>query len=355
MGRRAKQSAPLGPRASRVEKTRAPRARRLPDWYYRVLRLRWDQELFGPKDSGDFDEDLSELEESKEEDEDCECDGEDPECDCRYDESERSYDGSDADYYYSLKEEREERKRENLVERLDKERHLKFEKSKEEEVQAAETSLRKAQKKGRISLGNPKSLAGQEFRLFCSDHVDHFYYYGSYEDKSVRFIHPDNMPADNGLDDPDVKSGDDAGMLYGSLYLDMDSACKFGPFFPPSNATFRPVKVESCDGKYKLSLDFLGNGYLKLRVSRDVVFMGWNDESPAACPPNAPAPEVFEFVGIWVEKEKEKEKEQARREDMEMERERLEWQRRSPSPRESWFELNHPMGAYYDPRYAVDW
>lgn len=369
MGKLAKQGTPLGPRASRVEKARAPRAG-LPDWYYRVLALRWDQEPFTDTNPCDFDEDLSELQEESEdggegesEEEDCECDGEDSECDCQFqddgdsedDESERSYDGSDADYYYELKEEREERKREMLEEQLDKERDKKrrfeFERSKEEEVRAAERSLRKVQKERRTFHANPRSLADEEFHLFCSDHVNHFYDSGLYETKFVDFFHPDDMQVDDGSDDRDVKSGDDAGLLYGTLFLDLNASCKFGPFFPPSNATFRPVKVESCDGKYKLSLDFLGNGYLKLSVSRDMVFKGWNDKSPAEFPPDAPAPKVFEFVGIWRDPEKEK----AEQEKMEMERKEFRRQHRLPSPRETWFELNHPMGAYYDPRYAVDW
>lgn len=371
MGRRAKQSDPLGPRASRVEKARAPRTG-LPDWYYRVLSLRWDREPFKPTNTCDFDEDLSELEEGSEEEddaeqlgdeeEDCECDSEDSECGCQFqddydsesDESERSYDGSEADYYYELKREREERKREikkeERWERLDKQQRFEFEKSKEEEVRAAERSLAKLQKEGRTLPLKPASLTGHQFPLFCSDHVNHFYYSGLYTAKYVQFFDPDDKAVGNGSHDPDEKSGDDAGMLYGELVLDMDTSYKFGPFFPPSNATYRPVKVETRDGKHRLSLDFIGNGYLKLKVSRNMVFMYWDDESPAMCPPDAPAPEVFEFAGIWFDPEKQK----AEREKMEVERKKLERQRRSPSPRESWFELNHPMGAYYDRRYAVD-
>jgi hypothetical protein len=51
--------------------------------------------------------------------------------------------------------------------------------------------------------------------------------------------------------------------------------------------------------------------------------------------PPAAAPEVFEFVGIWRDWEIEKAEQQ----------ERMTNARRSPSPRESWFEMNHPMGS----------
>lgn len=388
MGKRAKQSDPLRPRASRVEKARKSRAE-LPSWYHRVVCLRWDQSSFGYTNPRDFDEDLSELsseeeseedseEESEEEDdsdeleeeeEDCECGGEDVECVCQFsdeydsedDESERSYHGSDADWYYEMKEEREERKREKLEERLElyKYRQLKFVRSKEEEVRAACESTRKAQaEERRIPV---TSLADQEFELFCSDYVDHFCKNGRVVTGWVEFIHPDDMDRDS--DEPDKKSDDDAGLMYGMLCLDGNASCSFGPFFPPTLATRRPVRVESCDGKYTLRFDFLCDDYLKLRVSRKFVFMN-TSASPANPPPLGPAPEVFEFLGIWVDPEREDEDEEdgdesedgdededEEREQMEILKERMRMERgirprRSPSPRESWFELSHPMGAW---------
>jgi hypothetical protein len=76
-------------------------------------------------------------------------------------------------------------------------------------------------------------------------------------------------------------------------------------------------------------VDFIGNGYLKLGVSRDIVLK--------SCPVfSSTAPEMLEFVGILRDLEKGKKKtseEQERRA-----------KNRSPSPRESWFEMNHPMG-----------
>lgn len=74
---------------------------------------------YGP-DGEEFDEDLSELNEKEEEEcwcwgdseeSDRECEGSDFECCCHQSDDDRSYDGSDADYYYELKERREEWKR----------------------------------------------------------------------------------------------------------------------------------------------------------------------------------------------------------------------------------------------------
>ncbi|CAK7214643.1 hypothetical protein SBRCBS47491_002215 [Sporothrix bragantina] len=203
-------------------------SRSLPSWYYRVLNIGFkkNREVMGY----DFDEDLSDMEEekgqgsddaeqSKNEEEDCTCGSEDSKCDCQIedvdmdegddedDKSERPYDGFDADYYYVMKHEREERKREKLQERKEKEQQQEMERAKEEEIHAAERTLNRAEKERKT------------------------------------------------------------------------------------------IKVKSCDSKYELSFKFIGNGHLKLRVSRDMVFMDEYSASPPAPPPAAP--KVFEFVGIW--------------------------------------------------------
>lgn len=298
----------------------------------------------------DFDGDLSELEEGneqrdddeqlKEDCEDCECGGADSECDCQFeyddemddDESERSYDGSDADYYYELKEQREERKREKLEERKEKDREVELVRTKEEEVRRAYKLLRKAKKEhNTIPV---ESLAGQGFKLFCSDYINHSPN-GLNAVKLVNFYHKDDM--DDGAGHSRLgkqEPSNETGMLYGDVYLEGSAFCDFGPFRPPSRASRKPVKVKSCDGKYELLFKFIGNGYLKLKVSHEMVYMRSYNFNPPA-PPSS-APEVFEFVGIWRDPEKEETESQ----------ERMANTRRSPSPGETFFEMSHPMGAY---------
>lgn len=369
-------------RASRVEKARVPKRRAgLPQWYYRVSRLRCDPETFLSKDPRgfslrDFDEDLSELEyESEQEDdaepvkehkEGCERGSEDSECDCQWsagddtgdDVSEKSYDGLWAEDYYALKMEREQRKKQKLRqlkelrrrEKLweqenpqgpkNKEQRLESERGKEEEVRAAFKSLRKARKEHRnIPI---KSLAGQAFKLFCSNYVEHFYHIDPSATNRLHFFRVKNV--DGHPDNPLKKRGNQNAMLYGTVALEGNVYYLFGPFYPRSNASWRPMKVKSNRGKYELSFQFLGNGYLKLRVSRDM-FTGPYATNPAA--PPSTAPEVFDFVGIWRDEEKER-AEQQKIEDWrkaELQKIEMEW-RRPPSPRESWFELNHPMGSW---------
>ncbi|KAK4139212.1 uncharacterized protein C8A04DRAFT_40907 [Dichotomopilus funicola] len=346
MGRTQKQPDPLRAKSSRVEKPRPAKkdTRDLPSWYFRVLAFSYK----GDKDvlPRDFDEDISELEEedddSKQGEEkeklenDCECGGDDPECDCQFlsdsdvdedGESERSYNGSDADYYYELKEEREERKRELLREQKERKEQRDMEKAKEAEVRAVFKSVKRAKKKAERPLVD--SLAGQVFWLFCADYVDHFYS-DLHPTKRVEFRLPDDddkpFP-----EDPELGTG--SGMVIGQVYLNTYACFDFGPFCAPKRASRKAVKVkchDGADGAAELSLKFLGNGYLKLRVPRDLVFLGHHYANPITPPPKTP--DVFKFVGIW--------------DDPEEVVERAATLSDRPSPHETWFEMNHPMGSW---------
>ncbi|KAK4131659.1 hypothetical protein BT67DRAFT_451532 [Trichocladium antarcticum] len=340
MGKPSKRADPLRAAVSRVEKSRAaPRdSRSLPPWYYRVIALHYNGAI--DVEPWDFDTDLSELEEEEEEEEeergdvkemkeeegdDCECDGDDAECTCQSEtesvESERSYDGSDADDYYFLKESREERKLEKLPEREERQQTLDFVRAREEEVRAAYKSLDKT-----IAIDSP---ARDSFRLFCTDHAEHFYHPSYYPTKRVDFYHHDLDDEDNPyVDRMKFENGTD--VIYGDIYLDVNTRCSFEPFRLPKHASREAVKVRGYyrNGTSELSFRFLGNGYLTLSIPREIVFMG------CARGPPPTAPEVFEFAGILPDREKER-KEDAERFKMLSER---------SSYRETWFEMNHPMG-----------
>jgi hypothetical protein len=309
--------------------------RNLPAWYYRVsaLTMTGDRALY-PED---FDEDLSDLEEKTDKEEaestlDCECDGEDSECECQikddedvYDSddsmSDRSYDGSDAEDYYELKE-REERKRELRNIREEKEEQRIFERSMEKEVHDAYESLKKIEMEGETPPLD--FIARKRFRLFSIDYVDHCDHFDFDESKFVEFYYLDENGNVQPPPDREVEQ------MRGQVYLNADSGCELVPFLPPKHASLEDYRLKGDDGKYELTFQFLSNDYLKLKVSRELVFM---DESQ---PPHAP--EFFKFVGIHVDREKEK----AERERREVEK----TAQRPPSPRESWFEMNHPQGYY---------
>ncbi|GAB1311866.1 hypothetical protein MFIFM68171_02076 [Madurella fahalii] len=197
--------------------------------------------------------------------------------------------------------------------------------TKEEEVHSAYRSLKRARKEGKTIPID--SLVDPQFILLCSDHVDHLYS-DIYPTKRVDFYHLDDEDNSH-LDRAKLSSETD--MLYGLVYLDSDASCHFGPFRPPTHASRKAIKMKDSNGTYELSFKFLGNGYLKLRVPRELVFKGRYGANPPA--PQPTPPEVFEFVGIWRDTEKEKAEEQ-------------EIKSETPSFRETWFEMNHPMGAW---------
>jgi hypothetical protein len=182
----------------------------------------------------------------------------------------------------------------------------------------AEEPLRKSWPSTRLKRNARQSLDYLlvSFRLCCSGHVDHFYY-DLYVTKRADFYHLDdmNIPRPHKL-----KPGSETDILYGDVYLDANANCNFRLFCPPKHAGRKACKVRSCDGIYELSFKFIGNVYLKLIVSRAMVFINPDSAGPPA-PPTA-APEVFESVGIWRDWWKEKAEQQ----------ERMTMTRRSPSP-----------------------
>ena len=88
-------------------------------------------------------------------------------------------------------------------------------------------SLNKAEKERKtIPVG---LLAGQSFKLFCSDHVDHFYHSDFYRSKRVDFY---NLDDTNNPRLHKQKPSGVADMLYGDVYLDANANCNFGAVLP---------------------------------------------------------------------------------------------------------------------------
>ncbi|KAH8800422.1 hypothetical protein F5884DRAFT_810294 [Xylogone sp. PMI_703] len=134
--------------------------------------------------------DLSELDESDSKSEGDQCDCEGSECECEDystddSSSEKSYTGSDSGYYYELKAQREERKREL---RKEKEADRVFESEKEQEVQKAYERLRNAELKDNIT--SPDSIGiDKHWKLYSVDYVEHCH--DIYDFQSTKYVnHP---------------------------------------------------------------------------------------------------------------------------------------------------------------------
>ena len=325
------------PRPWRVEKNRRPQKahRPLPAWYYRVASLEYTRG--SDPNPEDFDEDLSELEESDELDEKkCECGGDASERECdladEHKESERSYNGSDADIYYELKETRKERKRELLEKHEEKKARIEYAKEKEVEVNAAYKSFKKARrraKEDKTILLN--SIAGQTFKLFSSDYAEFWNPHLLDGTKYVEFYHLDDQGGFDFSQSAGKQVGTEARPVNGHIYFNARTGCNFGPFPLPTRARRKDVDIKG-DGKYDLSFNFFRNEYLKLRVPRDLL-------KDVLVSPST-APQIFEFVGILRDYENE-------RKDMAEAREKAtkNCPPSPPSPRESYFEMNHFMGS----------
>ncbi|KAH7015845.1 hypothetical protein EDB80DRAFT_345790 [Ilyonectria destructans] len=287
-------------RNSRIKKN--PRQQKqkpnYPAWYIRLVALTLTGEIDVEQD--DFDEDISELEEDPDdgsaEEVECGCDGDDPECACLAEdqESERSHDDSDADDYYLLKEQREDRKKElfRLKKHEGKEKAMlrEYDRTKEDEVRAAYQSLKdNSSVRQEIPV---ESLATEFFELFSTDLIDYCYY-------SMRGTMRFDMeyPTKRGGEYVDEKPEDWDGILDCQIYIDSDVVCQL-KLRAPKYASLKPITLKSKGGVYEVSVIFMGNGYMKLTVSREFVFKGSRRPIPHE------APKFFEFFGIIRDEER---------------------------------------------------
>ncbi|KAI9905090.1 hypothetical protein N3K66_001619 [Trichothecium roseum] len=150
-----------------------------------------------------------------------------------------SYDGSDADYYYELKEEaREERKQEplGLKEQDEKAKQVArgIELEMEDKVREVRERLEKQMATGKgdepPSVGNP----GQSihFQLFSVEHVDYFYN-DFYASKYVELYSQAVFDGDQEYDE-EAKPGEND-ELGGHVYFKSSAGCDLTSFFASQN------------------------------------------------------------------------------------------------------------------------
>ncbi|KAF6808278.1 hypothetical protein CMUS01_13935 [Colletotrichum musicola] len=309
----------------------------LPAWYHRVRKLveYWDCDV----QSHHFDEDISDLEcdvewddrdcdcETKECAHDCKCEEKDcehackceelpvevcenDECNCtavgcwhdeeiiRDDESERSYNGPEKERYYELKEIRCQRKRDRRDtargEASTVRRAIAHDRKKEDEVRAAYEALKKAKIEGETL--HMDSLAHKRFHLHAAKHTEWLGY--DPPSRSIDFV-PLRVTDVEGLERP-AEMVNDKRLVQGQIYLDPDAGGDVGPFRMPARLRRKkyvlPAYCDEDGSKKKVTVQFVSNDHLILRISRDVVTStwGWNRHRPAP----ETTPEVFEFMGI---------------------------------------------------------
>ncbi|KAF4908530.1 hypothetical protein CGCF415_v006560 [Colletotrichum fructicola] len=291
--------------------------RPLPAWYYRVNAL-----YTGPDSdfiSEDFDEDISDVESFKHGSTnevvvtaECDCDCEDDDCEHRAEDengvfdsddstSERSYRGPDADRYYELKELREDRKehlRKLAKEKVDEKDH---ERRKVEEVRTAYETLKKAEKESEtLHMG---SLHHKTFRLYCPEHVEHFWTeFSSF--KYIEFYYPDSR------DDltRGKKPRTDTRTVEGQICLDSKTDYQSHPFRSPTRPSRKKHALQLYQNDRQLVVQFISDEYVIVRVSRDLVFERNSRPIPES------APKTFKFMGILRTLEKAKAEARERRE-----------------------------------------
>lgn len=278
----------------------------LPAWYHRILE--YPDHTVTPED---FDEDLSDLSSEFEEESegDAESDqGSEGDSEPADDDSKnwltgypsdnegsetQSRAGSEYDYYYELKEQREERKWQRKQEVQNGQTTMREDTEKVEKEM--ERDVRQVLHKVKHQRGARKKLflRGRVFNLGSLDHFQHAYlgHTPSFMSKYVEFYHY-----------PEVRSGDEPDSyrpppdqepgLVGHVHMHSNTASAFRGPAPPPRCGLGEFKVGSGHGEHRLVFQFLDNHHLIMKMPRELVFACHPRKMPAS------APKTFVFYGI---------------------------------------------------------
>ncbi|EUC26730.1 hypothetical protein COCCADRAFT_10475 [Bipolaris zeicola 26-R-13] len=304
--------------------------KKLPLWYERVYRVVAVREIesegrrssYGPYPE-DFDEDISELE--SESSGACHCASDTSECECDLDErdfmdEDSVYAGSDAEWYLEYKEMREERKRQLVELRKDHERAIEYHKAREDEVEREWAKLQQ---------NNTRGIQDQRLNL----ELAHFNIYSSdfARCQDIEYDHPTSYIEFYWPDELGERTNK---QTMGHIYIDPNITPSLEVFEAPEYAGQPSVDIGVEGSDENISVTFINQHLLKMAVPRSIACL---------LPPPSNTPELFEFVGISRHfKNKRTNQEKQKREEAEAKRRK----QRDDSPRESWFEMNHPMGSW---------
>lgn len=306
---------------------------KLPAWYERVFRLVASRELESKNDwlsdgpyPEDFDEDISELE-SKSESEDsfaCRCSSDASDCKCDPNE----IDFTDEDPLYAeYKEMREERKRMLADLRKDQELTVEYHKAREDEVEKVWTEAEESRMEG--IEGQELNLKPAHFRIYSSEYIRSLHLAYDHGISYVEFYAPYEL--DKRMDNTQF-----VGPVVGHIYFNGNNSPDLEAFEAPKRADLSGVSIGIQDSDANVTVKFIDRCFLKLVVPRHIAY-------PQSSPSGTP--ELLEFVGISKDFGNERKR---KREDGSVVRCQ---KQREVSPRESWFEMNHPMGSWAQSRW----
>ncbi|KAI1455787.1 hypothetical protein F4805DRAFT_260147 [Annulohypoxylon moriforme] len=210
--------------------------------------------------------------------------------------SERSYTGPADDLYYEMKEQREERKIE-LEELREKEQEIiQHHKDKVEEVHAVYKALEEKGGRGPpITLLEHNhrgiNLKTAKFNLYSADYVENC-------DDDLGICWTFIMFSEGGSA-VDIANGatsragrDSQKYASAQVYVNCDDDFEFSNLVIPDHASTKVYWSDFLRGKYRVGLQFVGQGYVRMTVGRDAIEATEGKPLPASCP------DVFEFVGI---------------------------------------------------------
>ncbi|KAG5790675.1 hypothetical protein H9Q69_010266 [Fusarium xylarioides] len=262
-------------------------SRTYPAWFHRVRSLAQDRQARQhfryydhrlPTTPRDYDEDLSECSNDSEDSDESSVMGDIPE----------NF-ASKEFQYYTMKEERNERKKElrkrrngqgsnqddnEWSEEAEIQKDLEWE---EKHIAPIKEALTKAQQSSQPNYAPLKKLGPRHFKLWSTDHVK----YCTFESAPITYIEfydPRDFPA----------LGD---KINGHIYMVSYNMCSIDPFTPPRSPSLKTVPLTGNRGRHSFEVQFFDDHHLILKMPKELVFY------KQAISPPPEAPDVFTYYG----------------------------------------------------------
>lgn len=218
-------------------------------------------------------------------------------------------------------------------------------------VDAAEEKMKEVEDAYEAFINSSKkpphlAVLGDRYELYSGEYVKHFF---SFDDEDYWLPTIEFCPLDG---DPYPRFNQQLGgrIIRGLIGFNELMTGEVKPFAAPEHASAEERTLVGCsslDGKnqHNMACQFFSRDYLKLTVPRELVFLYQKT------PPGAP--EFFDFMGIRYKPEGEPQLSQQSKKRRRSSSSSLSsflssslcpTPSRSPSPRETWFEMDHPIG-----------
>lgn len=186
-------------------------------------------------------------------------------------------------------------------------------------------------------------MAGRKFRLYSVDHVDHCCDSMYYPTRYIEFYHLDEKELQYPCEKhkPSNKKGERKLNVHGHIYFNSSTVGDLKTFVSPKRASLDYLKLNRSG--HTIEIMFISDDYVKVKVRRETVHEGVHN-------PTTTGQKEYEFAGIYHDVGDRIRNLLKKRGTSISHNNKKSPPKRTPSPGETWFEMNDPMGSWEQSR-----